>query len=88
MACPQGPTYSTYWVRVPASGVGYLPRTVATQVLQLEGSKRWRVWPDPPVVRPGAHEQVGKAELPVPAAVWAATPQELTLARGDVRPPP
>ena len=28
-ACPQGPTYSTYWVRVPASGVGYVPRTVA-----------------------------------------------------------
>jgi hypothetical protein len=56
-------------------------------VLQLEGSKRWRVWPVPPVVRPTAHEQVGKAELPVPAAVWAATPQELTLARGDVRPP-
>ena len=31
MACPQGPTYSTYWVRVPASGVGYVPRTVAPQ---------------------------------------------------------
>ena len=31
-ACPQGPTYSTYWVRVPASGVGYVPRTVAPQV--------------------------------------------------------
>ena len=30
-ACPQGPTYSTYGVRVPASGVGYVPRTVATQ---------------------------------------------------------
>ena len=29
MACPQGATYSTYWVRVPASGVGYVPRTVA-----------------------------------------------------------
>ena len=28
-ACPQGPTYCTYWVRVPASGVGYVPRTVA-----------------------------------------------------------
>ena len=54
-------------------------------VLQLEGSKRWRVWPVPPVVRPASHEQVGKAGLPVPAAVWAATPQELTLARGDVR---
>ena len=33
-ACPQGPTYSTYWVRVPASGVGYVPRTVAPQVLR------------------------------------------------------
>ena len=32
-ACPQGPTYSTYGVRVPASGVGYVPRTVAPQVL-------------------------------------------------------
>ena len=31
-ACPQGPTYSTYWVCVPASGVGYVPRTVAPQV--------------------------------------------------------
>ena len=31
-ACPQGPTYCTYGVRVPAWGVGYVPRTVATQV--------------------------------------------------------
>ena len=31
-ACPQGPTYCTYGVRVPASGVGYVPPTVATQV--------------------------------------------------------
>ena len=31
-ACPQGPTYSTYWVRVPASGVAHVPRTVAPQV--------------------------------------------------------
>ena len=30
-ACPQGPTYCTYWVRVPASGVPYVPRTVAPQ---------------------------------------------------------
>ena len=29
---PQGPTYCTYGVRVPASGVGYVQRTVATQV--------------------------------------------------------
>ena len=28
---PQGPTYCTYGVRVPASGVGYVPRTVAPQ---------------------------------------------------------
>ena len=32
-ACPQGPTYCTYWVRVPASAVPYVPRTVAPQVL-------------------------------------------------------
>ena len=30
-ACPQGPTYCTYWVRVPALGVRYVPRTVAPQ---------------------------------------------------------
>ena len=32
-ACPQGPAYCTYWVRVRATGVPYVPRTVATQVL-------------------------------------------------------
>ena len=32
-ACPQGPTYCTYGVHVPASGVGYVQCTVATQVL-------------------------------------------------------
>ena len=31
-ACPQSPTYCTYWVRVPASTVRYVPRTVALQV--------------------------------------------------------
>ena len=31
-ACPQGPAYCTYGVRVPASGVGYVQRTVAPQV--------------------------------------------------------
>ena len=31
-ACPQGPAYSTYGVRVPALGVRYVPRTVAPQV--------------------------------------------------------
>ena len=31
-ACPQGPTHCTYGVRVPASGVRYVPRTVAPQV--------------------------------------------------------
>ena len=29
-ACPQGATYCTYWVRVPASAVPYVPRTVRT----------------------------------------------------------
>ena len=28
-ACPQGPTYCTFWVRAPASAVLYVPRTVA-----------------------------------------------------------
>ena len=32
-ACPQAPTYCTYGIRVPASGVGYVPRTVAPQEL-------------------------------------------------------
>ena len=32
-ACPQGPTYCTYWVRVPASGVRYVPRTAVPQVV-------------------------------------------------------
>ena len=31
-ACPQGRAYCTHWVRVPASGVPYVPRTVAPQV--------------------------------------------------------
>ena len=30
-ACPQGAAYCTYWVRVPATGVPYVPRTVAPQ---------------------------------------------------------
>jgi hypothetical protein len=30
-ACPQGPAYCTCWVRVPASAVPYVPRTVAPQ---------------------------------------------------------
>ena len=30
-ACPQGPPYCTCGVRVPALGVGYVPRTVASQ---------------------------------------------------------
>ena len=30
-ACLQGPAYCTYWVRVPASAVPYVPRTVAPQ---------------------------------------------------------
>ena len=33
-ACPQGAAYCTYWVRVPATGVPGVPRTVAPQVLQ------------------------------------------------------
>ena len=29
---PAGPHYCTYWVRVPASAVPYVPRTLAPQV--------------------------------------------------------
>jgi hypothetical protein len=29
-ASPQGPTYCTYWLRVPASGVPCVPRAVVT----------------------------------------------------------
>ena len=39
-ACPQGPTYFTYWVRVPASAVPYAPRTLATQVSGLSCAVR------------------------------------------------
>ena len=35
MACPQGITYCTYWVRVPASGAPYEPPTVAPQVMAV-----------------------------------------------------
>ena len=38
-ACPQGPTYSTYWVRVPATAVPYVPRTVAPQVVRVEADE-------------------------------------------------
>ena len=38
-AYPQGPAYCTYGVRVPASAVPYVPRTVAPQV----DAERWRV---------------------------------------------
>ena len=37
-ACPQSPAYCTYWVRVPATGVPHVPRTVAPQVIGKGGS--------------------------------------------------
>ena len=36
-ACPQGATFCTCWVRVPAKGVPYVPRTVAPQSLRFAG---------------------------------------------------
>ena len=39
-ACPQGPMYYTSGVRVPASGVGYVPRTVAPQVARRSSPAR------------------------------------------------
>jgi ribosomal protein L16 Arg81 hydroxylase len=52
-------------------------------VLQLAGSKRWRVWSVPPVVRPGPHEQVGKNGRAVPEAVMDSAPLCVTLSAGD-----
>ena len=46
-ACPQGPAYCTYGVRVPASAVPYSPRTVAPQVRVRSPSSyamRTRAW--------------------------------------------
>ena len=34
-ACPQGPAYCTYWVRVPASGVRSVPRTVTPRAAHI-----------------------------------------------------
>ena len=34
-ACPRAPRTCTYGVRVPASGVGYVPRTVPPQVVSV-----------------------------------------------------
>ena len=35
MACTQGPKYCTYWLRAPATGVPYIPRTVGPQATSL-----------------------------------------------------
>ena len=43
-ACAQGRAYCTHWVRVPASAVPYVPRTVAPQRLAQVG------WLSPQVV--------------------------------------
>ena len=55
-------------------------------VLQLFGTKSWRVYPNPPIFHPYAHEQVGKNGLPVPLEnVLNATPViERVLNPGDV----
>ena len=39
-ACPQGPAHCTYWVRAPASGVLYLPRSVV--ITPGRGGVGWR----------------------------------------------
>ena len=38
---PAGPRDCTYWVRVPASAVSYVPRTVAPQATSRRASRRW-----------------------------------------------
>jgi len=55
-------------------------------VLQLEGEKHWTVYPDPPIIYPYPHEQVGKQpSLPVPTATMQSDPLfKTTLRKGDV----
>lgn len=55
-------------------------------VLQLEGEKHWTVYPDPPVIYPYPHEQVGKLpNLPVPAITMQSAPLfKTTLRKGDL----
>jgi len=55
-------------------------------VLQITGSKSWKVYPNPPVPFPYPSEQVGKsAAYPVPAATLDAQPLISTVLRpGDV----
>ena len=64
-ACPQGPTYCTYGVRVPATAVPYVPRTVApqaaTMVPRLECSSR------PIAARRGSRTATGSGTRPSPA---------------------
>ena len=62
-ACPQGPTYCTYWVRVPALGVRHAQHTVATQVsarplaaLRLDGLARAAARLLPRRLLPGARD--------------------------------
>jgi len=55
-------------------------------VVQLEGEKHWIVYPDPPIIYPYPHEQVGKQpNLPVPITTLNSTPLfETILKKGDV----
>jgi hypothetical protein len=54
-------------------------------VVQLEGSKRWVVYGDPPVPLPNPSEQAGKCfALPVDHEASAPRRVEATLHRGDV----
>ena len=46
-ACPQGPAYCTYGVRVPALGVPYVPRTVAPQARWLHWASNPNPYPNP-----------------------------------------
>ena len=54
-ACPQGPACCTYWVRVPATGVPYVPRTVRTAHRGTAGAwgGHWERLPRRPAFRRG-----------------------------------
>lgn len=55
-------------------------------VVQLAGSKSWKVYPDPPIAFPYVEEQVGKSEkYPVPQATLDAKPLlDTELNVGDI----
>ncbi|KAJ1454037.1 hypothetical protein M885DRAFT_522524, partial [Pelagophyceae sp. CCMP2097] len=53
-------------------------------VLQLSGSKKWKVYAEPPVRLPYFHEQAGKAGQPIPETTFDDVALDITLQAGGV----